>query len=193
VTGFELPNAVALLARQHEPEGIFGLPMSYLSWNVAAGGAMVVLGLAAFLLWRRRRTKWRSGAALSIRLFGVFAMGAGIMLLFGVHAHEPISRTSPIEGTRESVEMGREVFVQNCAACHGPEGDSDGPAAPTLPYSPPRLGDHVRFHGDRALFLWISEGLPPNTATKVMPPFGERLTEPERWHLVNFLRETFPE
>ena len=118
-------------------------------------------------------------------------MVAGAILVFGVHAHEPVVRTSPIEGTLESIEMGRRVFVQNCAVCHGPKGESDGPAAPALPYPPPRLGDHVRFHGDQILFVWISEGLPFGTERKVMPPFGERLTKLERWHLVNFLRETF--
>lgn len=186
-----MPGAVFMLVRRHEPEGIFGLPFSFLSWNVVAGGATAVLGLVAFLIWRNRRHSLGRGVGPSVGLFSVSAMIAGTILVFGVHAHEPIARTSPIEGTPESVEMGRQVFVQNCAVCHGPKGESDGPTASTLPYQPPRLGDHVRFHGDYMLFAWISAGLPSNTDRKVMPPFGERLTALERWNLVNFLRETF--
>jgi len=191
VTSIALPIAVLLLARPHEPEGIFGLPVSFLSWNVVAGSATLVLGLAAFLIWRKRRHALGRGIGYSAGLLSISAMVAGTMLVFGVHGHEPISRTSPIEGTPQSIEIGRQVFVQNCAVCHGLKGESADPAAFTLPYQPPRLGDHVRFHGDHILFAWISEGLPSNTDRKVMPPFGERLTELERWNLVNFLREIF--
>jgi putative copper resistance protein D len=39
-------------------------------------------------------------------------------------------------------------------------------------------------HADGHLFLWISSGVPGTP----MPAFADRLTEEERWHVVNYLR-----
>jgi mono/diheme cytochrome c family protein len=39
-------------------------------------------------------------------------------------------------------------------------------------------------HADGQLFAWVSEGI-PGTA---MPGFRGRLTDEERWHVVNYLR-----
>ncbi len=79
----------------------------------------------------------------------------------------------------------------NCIACHGRTGEGDGPGAAALQFPPPRLGDHVPFHNDGTIFLWISEGIPLDGETQNMLGFKEILTVDERWHLVNFLRATF--
>jgi mono/diheme cytochrome c family protein len=39
-------------------------------------------------------------------------------------------------------------------------------------------------HPDGLLYRWISEGVPDRS----MPAFRGRLTEEERWHVVNYLR-----
>ena len=81
--------------------------------------------------------------------------------------------------------------MNNCMACHGPRGEGDGPMSSSLPLPPPRLGDHVPYHSDGTLFLWISEGIPLDGDEKNMPSFKSQLSEDERWHLVNYLRATF--
>jgi copper transport protein len=87
------------------------------------------------------------------------------------------------------VALGARLYRENCAVCHGPEGRGDGPAAPSLVPRPADLTVHAPMHTDGELFWWITNGL-PGTA---MPAFRNRLTEPERWHIVNFLRTLTPQ
>ncbi len=55
----------------------------------------------------------------------------------------------------------------------------------------PPLSVHVPVHNDGTLFTWISEGLPLDQEEKNMPAWKDELTEEERWHLVNYLRDTY--
>ncbi len=189
---FTVQGVGGFLARPPGPEDLFDLPFTFVDWNIVAGGAMLVLGLGTFLIWQNRPPSWRRGTATSVGLSGAFAMVAGAVLLFGVHAHQGVvGSTSPVPATAESYRIGEEIFVNTCAACHGIEGEGDGPGAGALPYAPPRLGDHVPFHGDGTVFGWVSNGLPDDAEVKIMPAFKSQLTEEERWHIVNYLRATW--
>ncbi len=115
-------------------------------------------------------------------------MVAGVVLLFGVHGNQAVEFDPP---SPESVRLGEQIFVANCAVCHGIQGEGDGPNAGALPYPPPRLGDHVPFHGNNTLFLWVSDGLPSDADIKIMPAFKTLLTEDERLAVVDFLRATW--
>ena len=52
---------------------------------------------------------------------------------------------------------------------------------------------HVPVLNDGAIFTRISEGFPIKGEPKTMPAYKDQLTETERWHLVNFLRDTLGE
>jgi mono/diheme cytochrome c family protein len=39
-------------------------------------------------------------------------------------------------------------------------------------------------HTDGQLFAWITNGFPGSA----MPAFGQKLSDPQRWDLVNFIR-----
>lgn len=187
-----VPDVGGYLARPEGPNGLFDLPFTFVDWNIVAGGAMVTLGVGVFLIWHNRPRNWERSTQTSVGLSSAFAMIAGAVLLFGVHAHSGIQgSTSPIEPTADSLAIGEDIFMTNCVTCHGLSGESDGPLVDQLPYPPPRLGDHVPFHSDATLFLWISEGLPLDAETKIMPSFKGLLTVDERWHLVNYLRATW--
>ncbi len=189
---FAVQDVGGYLARPDESDSLFALPFTFVDWNIVAGGAMVTMGLGVFLIWHHRPPNWRRSTAASVGLSSAMSMIAGVVLLFGVHGHENvIPNQSPILATAESLARGQETFVTNCTACHGTTGEGDGPGAAALQVPPPRLGDHVPFHNDGTIFLWISEGIPLNEETKNMPAFKEILTVDERWHLVNFLRATF--
>lgn len=70
------------------------------------------------------------------------------------------------------------LFAENCAVCHG--GDLSGGSAPTM------LDDRWYTDGsDLALFEAITDGIPDMG----MQPFGETLSEAERWALVVYIRE----
>jgi len=64
----------------------------------------------------------------------------------------------------------------------------DGPQAAGLDPPPADLVTHVPLHPDGVLFSYIQNGI-PGTA---MPSLGDKLTNEEIWHIVNYIR-TFEE
>jgi mono/diheme cytochrome c family protein len=69
--------------------------------------------------------------------------------------------------------------------CHGSDGRGDGPLASTLRPRPADLRVHMAMgHTDGQLFDFVTDGL-PGTA---MSAFGQRLSEVERWHVINYIR-----
>jgi copper transport protein len=176
---------------QPEERGLFDLPFDFVNWNIVAGGALIALGLGATLIWYNRPSSWRRSTANSVVFAGGALMVTGAVLLFGVDVHETVvSSTSPIAPTESSVATGRQLYETNCRMCHG-DGTGNGPLASTLPITPPRYVDHIPYHSDGTIFTWISEGMPLDAAEKIMPPFSSKLSEEERWHLVNYLRVTY--
>lgn len=91
--------------------------------------------------------------------------------------------TNPIEATEDSIATGARLYQGNCLICHG----TDGRGSPLAP----DLTVHVLTRKDGFLFERISRGFPADSELKTMPSFGSVFSEMERWHLVNFLRETF--
>lgn len=79
---------------------------------------------------------------------------------------------------------GAQVFKNNCASCHGPEGRGDGPAGAALDPRPKDLAGLQAVAGDDFLFWRVSEGVPGTS----MIGWGGILTEEEIWQLVAFIR-----
>ena len=101
------------------------------------------------------------------------------------------------------------VYSVNCQVCHGIKLDGSGPIT-TLPSArndgslaydgakPVNLNsDRVRELADGEIFGYITWGGRPGLAaaardkssSAIMPQFGKLLTEQERWHLVQYLRQ----
>jgi mono/diheme cytochrome c family protein len=181
-------------AALRQTPGMFDLPFDFVDWNIVAGGALIAIGLGVTLIWYNRPPGWRRSIANGVVAGGGASMVAGAVLFFGVHVHEVVvPSTSPIPPTNESIAMGRGLWEMNCRVCHGPNGEGDGPGAASLPLPPPPYNQHVPYHSDGTLWFWISEGIPPDSDQKNMPAFKDRLTEDQRWHIVNFLRATWGE
>jgi copper transport protein len=94
---------------------------------------------------------------------------------------------NPIPSNPQSISAGRTLFEVNCVPCHGLRGKGDGPVGITLNPRPADLTIHAApgLHADGQLYEWITNGFPGNP---VMPAFEDRLTNEERWHLVNYIR-----
>jgi copper transport protein len=91
---------------------------------------------------------------------------------------------NPILMTPQSVETGRELYLEHCAVCHGPDGEGDGEDAAELERPPADLsGPHVEIHTDGDIYWWIMDGIDP-----AMPGFDEHLSDEDAWHLVNYIR-----
>lgn len=91
---------------------------------------------------------------------------------------------NPVPATPASVEAGRRLFRESCARCHGEGGRGDGPDAAQLSLRPADLYQHVPYHSDAQLFFFTSEGL----FGTPMPSFKDKLSEEERWHIINYMR-----
>jgi putative copper resistance protein D len=149
--------------------------------QVLVGSQVAVLGLVALL------------ASLALRRLRLpMLAGGAVVLVAGVTIAVPplVSDAYPTTFQRPdvpyhaaSIAEGQTLFAEHCAACHGPRGAGDGPAAATLQPRPPDLrAHHVALHTAGDIFWWITHGRPP------MPAFGDRLEPEARWHLVNYLR-----
>jgi copper transport protein len=172
------------LARGRGPDDLFDLPFTFVDWNIVAGGAMLVLGIGALLIWRNRPPTWQRGTGASVALSSAASLMAGVVLLFGVSAdHADLLLDNPIERTPDSVAAGKLIYDNNCQVCHGADGKGGNRAAD--------LTLHVPAHGDGTLFFWISEGLPLDSERKDMPSWKDRLSATGRWNVVNYLKAAF--
>jgi copper transport protein len=93
---------------------------------------------------------------------------------------------NPVLPSSSSIQAGQALYQANCLVCHGPLGKGDGPVGLTLNPRPADLSLHAvpGVHSDGQLFQWISNGYPGS----VMPGFSDKIPEPDRWNLVNFIR-----
>ena len=128
---------------------------------------------------------WYSRRGATAMIAGTVVVVAGGALLFGtLGAGEEVPVRNPIPPTQESVAAGMLLYQENCQLCHGTGGLGDGPAGAGLKPPPADLTVHVPLHPDRALFEFIQEGI-PGTA---MAPLGDKLSEDEIWHLINYIQ-----
>ena len=92
-------------------------------------------------------------------------------------------KKNPVAANESSLAAGRKIYSKTCAMCHGKTGDADGPAVIELNIHPAKLSDpKLATESDGALFWKVTTGKKP------MPAYGKRLSETDRWNLVNYIR-----
>ena len=92
-------------------------------------------------------------------------------------------KKNPVAANGSSLAAGQKIYSKTCAMCHGKTGDADGPAVIELNIHPAKLSDpKLATESDGALFWKITTGKKP------MPAYGKRLSETDRWNLVNYVR-----
>ena len=97
---------------------------------------------------------------------------------------EAASIVNPVPATPASVARGRDLYVMNCLVCHGPEGQGDGPVMLNFGFSPVALNDaYVQDLADGQIFFTLTRG------GIIMPFYRDALSQQERWHVINFLRQ----
>jgi mono/diheme cytochrome c family protein len=96
---------------------------------------------------------------------------------------------NPIASNAESIEKGKTLFLErtkgNCVFCHGETGSGNEANLPRLRRKPADLSNKERMTAmtDGEIFWKISKGI-----TGIMPAGEKRMTEEERWHVVNYVR-----
>ena len=93
------------------------------------------------------------------------------------------AKKNPIAPTHDSIAAGQKIYSKTCVMCHGKNGDADGPAVIELNIHPAKLSNpQLDTESDGSLFWKITTGKKP------MPAYGKRLSETDRWNLVNYIR-----
>lgn len=101
--------------------------------------------------------------------------------------------------TPETLLAGEEVYLENCATCHGADlqGQPDWQRRlenGRMPAPPHEASGHTWHHSDQSLFLITSEGLGavvPGYESD-MPAFGATLTETEIKAVLSYIKSTWP-
>jgi putative copper resistance protein D len=150
--------------------------------EVITGSAIAVGGLLA-LIGAYRVKAWRP----LLLVAGAVVLAMGLYKAFAamtIDAYPTTYARPAVSATPDSVRRGRALFAVHCAPCHGRAGRGDGPAGAGLLQRPADLtASHTADHTPGDLFWWITHGL-----GLAMPAFGDRLSDAERWDLVNFVR-----
>ncbi len=116
-------------------------------------------------------------AALGFACAGRFVMAQGNA--------DAAKLKNPVASTPESVAAGQQLYLRNCASCHGRNGQG-GPGNDLIPAAPSLLGDGWS-HGsaDGEIFTNIKNGVAPEFN---MVPFKDKLKDDEIWSVVNYIR-----
>jgi mono/diheme cytochrome c family protein len=91
---------------------------------------------------------------------------------------------NPVPPSEEKLKQAKSLFNGDCAICHGVTGRGDGPIAGYATPKPANFTDSKLMDAetDGSLFWKITNG------HDSMPAWGPRLSETQRWQLVNLIR-----
>jgi mono/diheme cytochrome c family protein len=131
----------------------------------------------------KKNLRWLAVLALIL----IFFACAAALLLSGGSWNIPSAAKqlkNPIPATAEAVDDGMFNYMKRCQSCHGADGNGKGGRAEKLSVKPTDFTNAGEMSGrtDGELFWVITHGHRP------MPGFQEKLTDMERWQLVDYLR-----
>ena len=96
---------------------------------------------------------------------------------------------NPVATSAESVAKGKDLYFTrdkgNCIFCHGETGSGNEANLPRLRRKPADLSNKERMTAmtDGEVFWKVTKGI-----NGIMPAGEKRMTEEERWHVVNYIR-----
>jgi len=150
------------------------------------GVALLILAIGAIAIGRAKHweTKWRIAIPA---LLAACALVAALPPL-ATQAFPETYRKTPVPFDAISVANGATIFAANCVLCHGPQAKGNGVLAKTFPIPPVDLltEPHTAKHTAGDFFHWLTHGIPGTG----MPAFADKLSEEDRWDVVNFLHAT---
>jgi copper transport protein len=166
-----------------------GAKPSTFPWGRTAGGLLILGGFAlVFASGQLGLNRWQRALAGMAPAMALALAGAWVFY----HPPPPpqSSLANPIAPNETSVAAGKALYQTNCVPCHGQSGKGDGPVGLTLNPRPADLTYHATpgVHSDGQLFGWITNGYPGSA----MPAFKAKLSDTDRWNLVNYIRTLAP-
>jgi copper resistance protein D len=159
-----------------------------LSVMVRTGIGVILLILAGGSILLGRRKHWGTRWRIAIPPTLVVCALAIALPSLATQAFPETYRKTPVPFDSISVANGATLFAANCVPCHGPQAKGNGVLAKTFSIPPVDLltEPHTAKHTAGDFFHWLSYGIPGTG----MPAFADKLSEEDRWDLVNFLHAT---
>jgi len=93
---------------------------------------------------------------------------------------------NPVPPTPESLARGQLLYNRYCTVCHGPEGLSA--QAPIIEKHPVMAAFNLATGASRGQTDGFIYGM-IRVGRGVMPPYGDRISHFDRWHIVNYVRQ----
>ena len=122
-------------------------------------------------------------AALVIASAALTSVSAGAQNPGGSDAGKKMKNPA---ASPESIKAGQALYQKNCRFCHNADAKGNGPMAPEGTH-PSDLTDAKWDRGstDGEIFLVIRDGAGPKLDMK---GYKSKMTEPEIWNIVNYIR-----
>ena len=93
---------------------------------------------------------------------------------------------NPVPADATSLQRGEQLFLRNCALCHGEGGQGDGSITqywkPDMRKPANLTEPRIQTGSDASIYVTISKGF------GTMPPLNENLNVRERWDTVNYVK-----
>jgi mono/diheme cytochrome c family protein len=126
----------------------------------------------------------------------MFGLGLAIVAVVSVGAQAPGGSAdgkkmkNPVAVSAESIAAGKTAYEKNCRFCHGTDAKGNGAMAPKDTH-PSDLTDATWDRGatDGEIFLVLRDGAGPDFKMK---GYKGRMTEPDMWNVINYLRSLAP-
>jgi caa(3)-type oxidase subunit IV len=165
---------------------------------IATTKALLVALFFMNLLYDRRENGVIFGTAFLFLAIFFILTSTDLFFRGDVYLHGPIAAAQsksklkkPWVSTPELIAHGKELFMVQCVACHGPDGKGDGPAAAALNPHPRNFTqdkDWVNGRRETMVFKTLKEGV----AGSAMASFAT-LSSDDRWALAAYVLSLGPQ
>lgn len=165
----------------------FSIAATWDDWLVRALvlGGIVLFLISGSVMIIGRKKGWGKLWRVAFPVFFIIFSFPLISYPIAVQSYPETYRKTPVPFDAISISNGISIFSGNCVPCHGPQAKGDGVLAKTLPQKPVDFltEPHTAMHTAGDFFHWLTYG----RFNGIMPPFGDKLSEEERWDVLNFL------
>lgn len=93
-------------------------------------------------------------------------------------------QANPVPYEQDSIGRGKEVYLDNCVACHGDRAQGMNAEEAGLKKDAPNLKKRLSTHTDGDFYWKIQEG------RGEMPSFKEELSPKEIWEVIHFIKSS---
>ncbi len=121
--------------------------------------------------------------------------GGGGVASSGVKRQNPpadfANAKNPFEGNADAVTAGKQLYVTNCAPCHGQDASGNGTAGAGLSPKPANLQRTAK-ETNAQYIHWVDTVGGANAGLSVsMPSFKDSIKDDDLWRIATYLTKTY--